>query len=213
MQTLWTRAVTAWMTANQLSEYSAFRPALGSAVLLQLMPQLKAVCQKRNNLILGFHHRSSKVCLSSRRKSQAPFSSDRPGLKHTFQDAAPVVLHRPWRHSTSAPWGFPRRWPTQPCARSSSTWGLERKCLQKKTPACGRCAFATSVGALIAHCQAAGSGKFVRRVQEEGFKASQFRYNWKPSAWPPGADGPPRGRGAFHPLEPPVQFWVDPVRP
>ncbi len=54
--------------------------------------------------------------LSSCAKSQAPFSSDRPGLKHTFQDAAPVVLHRRWRHSTSAPWGLPRRWPTQPCA-------------------------------------------------------------------------------------------------
>ena len=29
--------------------------------------------------------------------------------------------------------------------------------LTEKTPACGRCAFATSVAALIAHCQAAAN--------------------------------------------------------
>ena len=50
------------MTAVRLWKYFAFRPALGSPVLRQLMPQRKVMRRKKNNLILGFHDQKC-VCL------------------------------------------------------------------------------------------------------------------------------------------------------
>ena len=60
-------------------------------------------------------------------------------------------------------------------ARSSSAWRLERKCSQNKNASMWQMRICDKHCCL--GCTLPGSGKVVRRVQEEGFKASQFRYN------------------------------------